>query len=180
MTTCRIGCQTATSSSTRRSRCRRCSICLIVGGGPVGTACAFRAKELGIAALVIEMDDLMKRIRDYAKEKPILPDYGGGDTMQFPAGGDLVKALRFDPIDKDRMVEQWKALYRKHSVPAQVGVELLRIERQADGVWRAEARNHYTKQTAVVPREEHRPGARTRRAAAARHSGQRAGSRQPT
>ncbi len=119
---------------------------LIVGGGPVGTACAFRAKELGIAALVIEMDDLMKRIRDYAKEKPILPDYGGGDTMQFPAGADLVNALRFDPIDKDRMVEQWKALYRKHSVPAQVGVELLRIDRQSDGVWRAEARNHYSKQ----------------------------------
>ena len=71
---------------------------LIVGGGPVGTACAFRAKELGLAALVIEMDDLMKRIRDYAKDKPILPDYGGGDTMEFPAGGELVggAAVRAD------------------------------------------------------------------------------------
>ena len=119
---------------------------LIVGGGPLGTATAFRAKELGIAALVIEMDDLLKRIRDYAKEKPILPDYGGGDTMQFPAGGDLVNALRFEPIDKDRMVEQWKALYRTHSVPAQVGVELLQLEQRADGIWCAMARNHYTKQ----------------------------------
>ena len=75
------------------------------------------------------MDDLMKRIRDYAKDKPILPDYGGGDTMQFPAGGELVDALRFEPIDKDRMVEVWKALYRKYSVPAQVGVELLELTR---------------------------------------------------
>ena len=40
---------------------------LIVGGGPLGTACAFRAKELGIAALVIEMDDLMKRIAGRAR-----------------------------------------------------------------------------------------------------------------
>jgi thioredoxin reductase/pSer/pThr/pTyr-binding forkhead associated (FHA) protein len=119
---------------------------LIVGGGPVGTACAFRAKELGLAALVVEMDDLMKRIRDYAKDKPILPDYGGGDTMEFPAGGELVAALRFDPIDKDRLVEQWKALYRKFSVPAQVGVELLQVERQDDGTWHADCRNHYTKQ----------------------------------
>ena len=37
---------------------------LIVGGGPSGTAAAFRAKELGLAALVIDYDDLMKRIRD--------------------------------------------------------------------------------------------------------------------
>jgi pSer/pThr/pTyr-binding forkhead associated (FHA) protein/thioredoxin reductase/ferredoxin len=119
---------------------------LIVGGGPLGTACAFRAKELGLAALVIEADDLMKRIRDYAKDKPILPDYGGGDTMAFPAGDQLVSALRFEPIDKDRMVAQWKQLYRSFSVPAQVGVELLHVERQPDGVWRAETRNHYTKQ----------------------------------
>ncbi len=80
---------------------------LIVGGGPVGTACAFRAKELGIAALVIEMDDLMKRIRDYAKEKPILPDYGGGDTMQFPAGGDLVERAALRP---DRQRSHGRAL----------------------------------------------------------------------
>lgn len=118
---------------------------LIVGGGPMGTACAFRAKELGLAALVIEMDDLMKRIRDYAKDKPILPDYGGGDTMPFPSAGELVAALRFEPIDKDQMVELWKGLYRKHNVPAKIGVELLGVERQAQGVWRADTRNHYTK-----------------------------------
>ena len=63
---------------------------VIVGGGPFGTAAAFRLKELGRSALVIDYDDLMKRMRDYAKGKPILPDYGGGDRMQFPKGGELV------------------------------------------------------------------------------------------
>ncbi len=119
---------------------------LIVGGGPAGTACAFRAKELNLSALVIEMDDLMKRIRDYASDKPILPDYGGGDTMQFPAGGPLLADLRFRRIDKDAMVREWKALYRKHGIPAQVGMELLKLERQPDGVWRADTRNHFTKE----------------------------------
>src|SRR5512147_2880491 len=85
---------------------------LIVGGGPAGTAAAFRAKELKLAALVIDFDDVMKRIRDYAKDKLILPDYGGGDQMPFPKGDGLISLLRFAPIDKDEMCQQWKDFYR--------------------------------------------------------------------
>jgi thioredoxin reductase/ferredoxin len=117
---------------------------LIVGGGPFGTAAAFRAKELGLAALVIDYDDLMKRIRDYAKDKQILPDYGGGDRMQFPKGGPLVAKLHFKPIDKDRMCVEWKSLYREHSIPAQVGVELTGLEREGE-VWTAVTWNHNLK-----------------------------------
>ncbi len=83
---------------------------LIVGGGPGGTATAFRAKELGLAALVIDFDDLLKRIRDYPKEKFILPTFGGGDKMAFPAGGQCVTRLHFDPIDKDDICANWKGL----------------------------------------------------------------------
>lgn len=117
---------------------------LIVGGGPAGTAAAFRAKELGLAALVIDFDDVMKRIRDYAKDKLILPDYGGGDKMQFPNGGALIAALHFTPIDKDDMCKQWKGFYREHNVPAQVGVELLGLQLQ-EGIWRARVYNHHTR-----------------------------------
>lgn len=114
---------------------------LIVGGGPFGTAAAFRAKELGLQALVIDYDDLMKRIRDYAKDKQILPDYGGGDRMQFPKAGPLIARLQFKPIDKDQMCREWKALYREHSVPAQIGIELTALERDGE-VWKALAWNH--------------------------------------
>jgi cation diffusion facilitator CzcD-associated flavoprotein CzcO len=117
---------------------------VIVGGGPFGTATAFRAKELGLRALVIDYDDLMKRIRDYAKDKQILPDYGGGDRMQFPKGGALVDSLQFAPIDKDEMVRRWKGLYKQHSVPAQVGVELTGLERAGDH-WKVIGWNHNTK-----------------------------------
>jgi thioredoxin reductase/pSer/pThr/pTyr-binding forkhead associated (FHA) protein/ferredoxin len=116
---------------------------LIVGGGPAGTAAAFRAKELGLAGLVIDFDDVMKRIRDYAKDKLILPDYGGGDGMQFPKGDGLVSLLHFSPVDKDDMCQQWKNFYRENNIPAQVGVELLGLQRRHDGVWQVRTYNHH-------------------------------------
>ncbi len=101
---------------------------LIVGGGPAGTAVAFRARELGLDALVIDYDDLMKRIRDYSKDKLILPAFGGGDKVCFPRGGDLVECLQFQPIDKDDMCAEWKALYEKHDIARRVGLELTGLE----------------------------------------------------
>ena len=105
---------------------------LIVGGGPGGTATAFRARELGMNALVVDFDDLMKRIRDYPKAKLILPDFGGGDKMQFPKGAELVDCLHFGPIDKDDMCTTWKALYEKHEIPSQTGVELTGLDAEGD------------------------------------------------
>src|SRR5262245_60438954 len=122
---------------------------VIVGGGPFGTAAAFRLKELGRSALVIDYDDLMKRIRDYAKGKPILPDYGGGDRMQFPKGGDFVRKLQFPRIDKDEMCVQWKSFYREFNVPAQVGVEMTGLERDGD-VWQLVAWNHNLKKEQII------------------------------
>lgn len=122
---------------------------LVVGGGPAGTAAAFHAKELGLSALVIDYDDLMKRIRDYPRDKLILPDFGGGDQMRFPKGGPLVSMLRFAPLDKDAMCAGWKDLYRKNNVPAQVGIELLGLQRGEDGVWRVKTWNHNTRSERV-------------------------------
>ncbi|MFB6232108.1 MAG: FAD-dependent oxidoreductase [Salinibacter sp.] len=119
---------------------------LIVGGGPAGTAAAFRAKELGLDALVIDYDDLMKRIRDYAKDKLILPHFGGGDKMKFPEGDELISCLHFDPIDKDDMCEKWKGFYREYNVPAKVGVELTDAEPRDEGGWEAVTWNHKTKE----------------------------------
>ena len=128
---------------------------LIVGGGPAGTAAAFRAKELGITALVIEIDDLMKRIRDYDQSKPIKPDFGAGRQMGFPKGGDLVDQLHFfADINGVELCERWKRLYHEHSVPARIGVELLGLEPGDDGSWRAIARSHRTEQE-IVYRARH-------------------------
>src|SRR5262245_64517533 len=85
----------------------------VAGGGPAGTAAAVRAKEFGLSCLVVDYDDLMKRIRDYPQEKLIKPNYGGGDKLQFPVGGPMLNSLHFGDLDKDDMVVQWKATYRE-------------------------------------------------------------------
>ncbi len=115
---------------------------LIVGGGPGGTAAAFRAKELGIEPLILEHDDLMKRIRDYSKDKLILPGFGGGDRMRFPRAGSLISSLHFQPIDKDDMCTEWQALHAKHRVRSRIGVELTGLERRDDALWAVRAWDH--------------------------------------
>ncbi len=115
---------------------------LVVGGGPAGTAAAFRARELGLSALVIDYDDLMKRIRDYSKDKLILPSFGGGDKMSFPKGGKLIESLCFSPIDKDEMCACWKGLYEEHGIPTRIGLELTGLEDDGEGGWRAAVWNH--------------------------------------
>lgn len=118
---------------------------LVVGGGPAGTAVAFRAKELGLAALVIELDDLLKRIRDYDAAKPIKPDFGTAKQMGFPKGGPLIERLHFfTDIQGGDLCSAWKALYREHSVPAMLGVELVGLTPGDGGVWIAAVRNHRT------------------------------------
>ena len=107
---------------------------LVVGGGPAGTAAAFRLKELGLRALLIDFDDILKRIRDYPKDKLILPDFGGGDKMAFPKGGECVSALPFAPIDKDEICARWKALYTTHDIPVRTGIEISSVERVGD-IW---------------------------------------------
>ena len=118
---------------------------LIVGGGPGGTTAAFRAKEMGLSALVIDFDDVLKRIRDYAKDKLLLPGFGGGDKMKFPKAGDLISLLHFSPIDKDDMCALWKGFYRENSIPAKIGVELTGLNPEDDGIWHAKVWNHNTK-----------------------------------
>lgn len=126
---------------------------LVVGGGPGGTATAFRAKELGLAVLVIEHDDLMKRIRDYSKDKLILPTFGGGDRMSFPSGGEMVASLCFEPIDKDDMCAAWKGFYERYQVPARSGLELTGVEEEGD-LWRVHTWDQLA-QSSVVLRARH-------------------------
>lgn len=118
---------------------------LIVGGGPGGTAAAFRAKELGLSVLVLDFDDLMKRIRDYSKNKLILPGFGGGDKMKFPKAGKLISQLHFLPIDKDDMCTEWKGFYQKNKIPTHVGIELTGLQADKGGIWKAMTWNHETK-----------------------------------
>ncbi len=117
---------------------------LVAGGGPAGTAAAVRAKELNLSCLVVDYDDLMKRIRDYPKEKMILPSYGGGDKLQFPVGGAMLGSLTFDDIDKDELVKIWKGKYKQYGITAKIGHEFTGLQPGADGIWGVRTWNHRT------------------------------------
>lgn len=115
---------------------------LIVGGGPAGLAAAVRGGELGLSVLVIETDELMRRIRDYSKEKLILPGFGGGSQMAFPAGGPSVTGLAFAPIDKDELCRRYRELCRGCGVSSRIGLELTALEWSPEGFYRARAYDH--------------------------------------
>ena len=113
----------------------------IAGGGPAGTAAAFRATELGLSCLIVEYDDAMSRIRDYPKEKHIYPEYGD-DESPFPAGGDLMASLQFGEIDKDELVADWRAKFKTVNLPLRVGSEFLSLAPGDDGVFEIKTWNH--------------------------------------
>lgn len=119
---------------------------LVVGGGPAGIAAAVRGRELGLSVLVIETDDLMRRIRDYSKEKLILPSFGGGSRMAFPAGGSSVAGLAFAPIDKDELCGRYRGLCSSCEIQHRVGVELTGLEPNAGGFYAARAYDHRERQ----------------------------------
>ena len=101
---------------------------LIVGGGPAGLAAALRGRELGLEVLILEADNLMRRIRDYSKDKLILPGFGGGDRMAFPDGGEWIAKLPFEPIDKDDLVDRWRTLCQQAKIVHRTGQELTGLE----------------------------------------------------
>ncbi len=120
----------------------------IAGGGPAGTAAAFRAAELGLSCLVVDYDELMSRIRDYPKEKHIYPDFAD-DESAFPSGERLITSLHFHEIDKDDLVVDWRSKYRSASIPAKVGSEFTGLSRGDDGIWNVKTWNHRVQEEAI-------------------------------
>ena len=123
---------------------------LVVGGGPAGLAAALRGHELGLKLALLEADDLMRRIRDYSKDKLILPGFGGGDHMRFPDGGSLVKRMAFGPIDKDDLCALYRELRRDSGINVHVGVELLGLTRLDSGEYQARVFDHRTRMDGTV------------------------------
>jgi len=112
---------------------------LIVGAGPAGTAAAFRAKELGLSALVIDRDEILSILTDWMvpDEKPVDSSFGpGGRRVAFPTGGDLVAQLEFgDQIPSTQIYKKWMEVYLESAISAKPAMELVGLEPGDKGIW---------------------------------------------
>lgn len=116
---------------------------LVVGGGPTGTAAAWRAHELGLSVLCIDRDGMLSIVKQWADNQPnakkVDADYGDLIDLIFPKGGDLIAQLPFeDQTGADDLFERWMKVYDDNNVPYRNGCELGGCERLPNGVLAAE------------------------------------------
>ena len=116
---------------------------LVVGGGPTGTAAAWRAHELGLSVLVIDRDCVLSIVKEWGEHQPepknVDADYGDLVDLIFPPGGPLVSQLPFeDQTPADQLFARWMKVYDDNGVPYENGVELGGAERLPNGLIAAE------------------------------------------
>lgn len=111
---------------------------LIVGGGPAGTAAAFRAVELGLSVLVIDRDEILSVLRDwmFPDDKSVSSSFGpGGRRVPFPVGEKLLEALVWDGcVPASELYNKWAQIYIDRGIPARAGLELVNLE-EGGGFW---------------------------------------------
>jgi thioredoxin reductase len=71
---------------------------VVVGAGPAGLAAALTAKELGLAAVVLEQATLVDSIRRFSRQKLVL-DTGDDPEERLP--------LFIGDVHKEELVERW-------------------------------------------------------------------------
>lgn len=116
---------------------------LVVGGGPCGTAAAWRAHELGLSVLVVDRDCVLSIVKEWGEHQPepkdVDADYGDLTDLVFPQGGALVSQLPYeDQTPANQLYERWLKVYDDNQVPYRNGVELGGCERLPNGVLAAE------------------------------------------
>jgi thioredoxin reductase len=116
---------------------------LVVGGGPSGTAAAWRAHELGLSTMVMDRDGVLSIIKEWAdhlpKPKNVDADYGSQVDLMFPKGGALIAQLPYDDQSPaDQLYSRWMKVYEENKVPFKSGAEFIGCTRSPDGVLAAE------------------------------------------
>ena len=115
---------------------------LVVGGGPCGTAAAWRAHELGLSVLVIDRESVLSIVKEWSEHVPpkiVDADYGDQTDLQFPKGGALIAQLPYeDQTPSTVLYQKWKKVYDDNQVAYRDGVELYACTKLPNGVHQAE------------------------------------------
>jgi len=119
---------------------------LIVGAGPAGTAAAFRAHEIGLKALVVDLDEALSLLKDWmspdgdaSKDKLVDASFGpGGKAVPFPCGGELIERLVFgDRTPASQLYHAWTGVFADRGLQMLNGVEMTGLTVGDGGLLRA-------------------------------------------
>jgi len=102
---------------------------LVVGAGPGGLACSLRAKERGLHFVTIEQETrLGGTVAGYPRSKMVMTQ-----PVHLPLYGQLPRLS----YQKEELVELWQSVVQENDLPLRLGVRLVDLTREADGVFTA-------------------------------------------
>lgn len=101
---------------------------LVVGAGPAGVACSLRAKELGLAFLMIDQADRVGgTVSSYPRRKMVMTQ-----PVDLPLHGRLPQLC----YQKEELVELWERLTRDNALPVRTGVQVTDVLKNGSEVFR--------------------------------------------
>jgi thioredoxin reductase/NAD-dependent dihydropyrimidine dehydrogenase PreA subunit len=101
---------------------------VVIGAGPAGLAAALTARELGLAAIVLEQATLAESIRRFSRQKLVL-DVGDEPGERLP--------LFVGDVQKEELVERWSYDVRRARLDLREGARAVDLEAaDASGVRR--------------------------------------------
>jgi thioredoxin reductase/NAD-dependent dihydropyrimidine dehydrogenase PreA subunit len=101
----------------------------IVGAGPAGMSTTLRLREAGLRVVLLERDSVGGTIMHYPRAKVVMTG-----ALDF-AGFGTVKRSK---MSKEELVELWKSIIDKTSLPVKTGVTVEGVSEQPDGMWKLE------------------------------------------
>jgi thioredoxin reductase (NADPH) len=112
-----------TISSAARPRTGAFDV-IIVGAGPAGLAAALRARERGLAFVVLDKTTLGGAIRSFPRQKMVMTT-----PFHLPLHGHV----RRREISKEDLLALWTGLGDRHHLPIREGCEMIGLRRSSDG-----------------------------------------------
>jgi len=102
---------------------------VVVGAGPAGVSATLRLMQAGLAVVLLDRDKVGGTITHYPRAKVVMTG-----SLDFAIAGSVKRRT----MSKEDLVELWKAIMEKHSVPAKTGMTVQAVVDEPDGMWRVE------------------------------------------
>ncbi len=98
----------------------------IVGAGPAGLACALRAKERGLDAVLVEQAELGGTVSKYPRRKLVMTQ-----PVELPLHGRLKRTT----YSKEELLELWEEIVGQHDLALETGHQVEGVAARADGTF---------------------------------------------